>query len=135
VWSNCRADFSVWKGCHISSTSSNAFPGAHHTRSSHVTLIADGPPYRASAGLFELALHEKLFLKLTTNNVRRAHDGLSTPESFFGELVRRFGSSRIAWGSNFPNEAGTLKQQVQEVKAALAFLPSADQENILCGRQ
>ena len=61
-----------------------------------------------------------------------AHDGLSTPESFFGQLVDSFGSSRIIWGSNFPNEEGTLAQQVEEVLAALAFLPDADRDNILC---
>lgn len=94
--------------------------------------IEDGPPYRASAGLFSLAKHPQIILKLTTNNVRRCRDGLATPETFFGQLVETFGSSRIAWGSNFPNEPGTLAQQVSEAKAALAFLPAADQANIFC---
>ena len=94
--------------------------------------IDDGPPYRASGGLFGLARHPQIFLKLTTNNVRRCRDGLATPETFFGQLVETFGSSRIAWGSNFPNEIGTLAQQVNEAKAALAFLPPNDRENIFC---
>ena len=97
-----------------------------------LTPIEDGPPYSASAGLFELASLPSIYLKLTTNNVRRAHDGLSTPETFFGQLVDAFGSSRIAWGSNFPNEEGTLAEQVQEVRAALASLRPADRDNILC---
>jgi predicted TIM-barrel fold metal-dependent hydrolase len=97
-----------------------------------LTPIEDGPPYQASAGLFDLAKYRQITLKLTTNNVRRAHDGLSTPETFFGQLVQVFGSSRIAWGSNFPNEEGTLRQQVAEAKAALSFLPAADQDNIFC---
>jgi L-fuconolactonase len=95
--------------------------------------VEDGPPYHASAGLFHLAQYPQVFLKLTTNNVRRARDGLSTPETFFGKLVEVFGSHRIGWGSNFPNEQGTLSQQVQEARAALAFLPAADQHNIFCG--
>ncbi len=95
--------------------------------------IEDGPPYRESAGLFSLAQYPQVYLKLTTNNVRRARDGLSTPETFFGQLVQAFGSSRIGWGSNFPNEEGTLAQQVQEAKAVLSSLSAADQHNIFCG--
>ncbi len=94
--------------------------------------IEDGPPYRASAGLFGLAQYPNVFLKLTTNNIRRSRDGLATPETFFGRLVDAFGSSRIAWGSNFPNEKGTLAEQVHEARTALSFLPTVDQENIFC---
>jgi predicted TIM-barrel fold metal-dependent hydrolase len=93
--------------------------------------IDDGPPYLASAPLFGLASFPQVYMKLTTNNVRRANDGAARAETFFGKLVATFGSERIAWGSNFPNEQGTLKQQVDEAKAALAFLPMADQANIL----
>ncbi|MBC2665290.1 amidohydrolase [Novosphingobium flavum] len=95
--------------------------------------IEDGPPYAASAPLFSLADYPQVFLKLTTNNVRRAADGLATAESFFGKLASVFGSERICWGSNFPNEEGTLAQQVDEARAALAFLPEADRHNIFCG--
>jgi predicted TIM-barrel fold metal-dependent hydrolase len=95
--------------------------------------VEDGPPYRESDGLFGLARYPNVYMKLTTNNVRRASNGKSTPETFFGKLVATFGSSRIAWGSNFPNEEGTLTHQVGEAKAALASLPAADQHNIFCG--
>ncbi|MGH7105160.1 MAG: amidohydrolase family protein [Acetobacteraceae bacterium] len=95
--------------------------------------IADGPPYRASAGLFGLARHPNVFLKLTTNNIRRCREGLATPESFFGQLVEAFGAARIAWGSNFPNEPGTLADMVAEARAALSFLPARDQEAIFRG--
>jgi L-fuconolactonase len=97
-----------------------------------LTPIEDGPPYRASAGLFDLARYRSVFLKLTTNNVRRSRAGLATPETFFGQLVKAFGSIRIAWGSNFPNEEGSLQQQVQEARTSLSFLSAADQENIFC---
>lgn len=92
--------------------------------------IDDGPPYAASAPLFRLADFPQVFMKLTTNNVRRANDGKATAESFFGKLVGVFGAERIGWGSNFPNEQGTLKQQVDEAKAALGCLPQADQDSI-----
>jgi predicted TIM-barrel fold metal-dependent hydrolase len=94
--------------------------------------LEDGPPYRASAGLFGLAQYPQVFLKLTTNNIRRSRQGLATPETFFGQLVQAFGSSRIGWGSNFPNEEGTMKQQVQEARTALSFLAAADLDNIFC---
>jgi len=92
--------------------------------------IEDGPPYRESAGLFSLAKYANVFLKITTNNIRRCRAGLATPESFFGKLVDEFGESRLAWGSNFPNEKGTLAEQVQEARAALSFLPQAVQDAI-----
>jgi predicted TIM-barrel fold metal-dependent hydrolase len=95
-----------------------------------LTPIADGPPYQASEGLFALAHYPNVFLKLTTNNVRRANDGLATAATFFGRLVDTFGSGRITWGSNFPNEGGSLMQQVDEARAALAFLPADDRDGI-----
>jgi L-fuconolactonase len=98
-----------------------------------LTPIDDGPPYAASEAFFELAAYDKIFVKLTTNNVRRARDGKATPETFFGKLVDAFGAERIGWGSNFPNEIGALKQQVEEVRETLAFLPERDLHNIFCG--
>jgi L-fuconolactonase len=92
--------------------------------------IEDGPPYRDSSGLFSLAQYPNVFLKITTNNIRRCRAGLATPESFFGKLVSEFGESRLAWGSNFPNEKGTLAEQVQEARSALSFLPEAVQDGI-----
>ena len=92
--------------------------------------IEDGPPYRDSSGLFSLARYPSVFLKITTNNIRRCRSGLSTPESFFGKLVDEFGASRLAWGSNFPNEKGTLAEQVQEATAALSFLAPTVQDDI-----
>ena len=92
--------------------------------------IEDGPPYRDSAGLFSLTQYANVFLKITTNNIRRCSAGLATPESFFGKLVDEFGASRLAWGSNFPNEKGTLADQLQEARAALSFLPPTAQDDI-----
>ena len=94
--------------------------------------IDDGPPYRVAAGLFSLARHATVYLKLTTDSLRHAREGKASPESFFGKVVGEFGAERIAWGSNFPNVAGPLKSILGECRQALAFLPAKDQEWIFC---
>lgn len=107
----------------------------------HVRMIIDhlmspaleaGPPYAAASGLFALARHPNIHLKLTSNSVRSARVGRATPETFFGRVVKEFGAARIAWGSNFPATAGSLREIVAESRAALAFLPEADQDWIFC---
>lgn len=90
--------------------------------------IEDGPPYAGASGLFSLARHENLFLKLTTHNVRESRGGKATPESFFGRVVAEFGASRIAWGSNYPASEGTLAELLAEARAALAALGRADRD-------
>ena len=42
--------------------------------------------------------------------------------------MKKFGASRIAWGSNYPAAEGTLKEMVIEAKSALAALSEQDQE-------
>jgi len=95
--------------------------------------IADGPPYAAAAGLFALARHPNLYLKLSTHNVREAREAKATPESFFGRVVKEFGARRIAWGSNYPAAEGTLAGLLAEARQALASLPQADREWIFSG--
>jgi predicted TIM-barrel fold metal-dependent hydrolase len=90
----------------------------------------DGPPYQAAAPLFEMAKYPNVYLKLTSAIIRRSRQRPATPESFFGQLLRSFGSDRIAWGSNFPAVEGTLAELVAEARATLSILPAADQENI-----
>ena len=91
-------------------------------------MLDDGPPYGAASSLFALRLYPKLFLKLTTHNVRESSRGRATPGSFFGRLVEKFGASRIAWGSNYPASEGTLAGVLAEAREALAFLSSEDQD-------
>lgn len=90
--------------------------------------IDDGPPYAGASGLFSLARHENLFLKLTTHNVRESRGGKATPEGFFGRVVAEFGASRIAWGSNYPASEGTLAGILAEARAALGALSRADRD-------
>jgi L-fuconolactonase len=92
--------------------------------------MADGPPYKAATGLFEMAMYPNVYLKLTSAIIRRSREAPATPESFFAKLLGTFGSARIAWGSNFPAVEGTLPELVADAKATLSFLPAADQENV-----
>jgi predicted TIM-barrel fold metal-dependent hydrolase len=90
----------------------------------------DGPPYAAAAPLFGMAAYPSVYLKLTSAIIDRSHEAPATPESFFSQLLRTFGSSRIAWGSNFPAVEGDLPELVARARATLSILPAADQENI-----
>jgi predicted TIM-barrel fold metal-dependent hydrolase len=90
--------------------------------------IEDGPPYAGANFLFALARYPNVYLKLTTRNVVDARKGKATPETFFRRLVKEFGASRIAWGSNYPASEGTLAAFVTQAKEALASLPQQDQE-------
>lgn len=90
----------------------------------------DGAPYAKAQPLFELVKYRNVHLKLTSNSVRASKKGAATPETFFAKVVGEFGSDRIAWGSNYPASTGTLKEILDESKAALAFLPEKDQLNI-----
>ena len=90
--------------------------------------IAEGPPYQGSQFLFDLAGYGNVYLKLTTVNIRASRKDKGSPETFFPLLVKKFGASRIAWGSNYPATEGTLKEMVIEAKSALAALSEQDQE-------
>ena len=88
----------------------------------------DQPPYARAAFLFELAKYPNLHFKLSTNNVRFSKNDGATPESFFPKLVEAIPANRIAWGSNYPASKGSLKEMVDEAKAALSCLKQSDQD-------
>ena len=89
---------------------------------------SDLPPYSRVAFLFELAKYPNLHFKLSTNNVRFSKDGGASPETFFPKLVQEIPANRIAWGSNYPASKGTLKEMVDEAKAALSCLKQSDRD-------
>ena len=95
--------------------------------------ILEGEPYTNSQFLFDLAQYDNVHLKMTTLNVRNSRKEHGSPETFFPLLVRKFGASRIAWGSNYPSAQGSLKEMVDEVRSALSCLQEKDQEMILAG--
>ena len=90
--------------------------------------LADGPPYDAAAGLFELARYPNIFLKLTPRIFAESRRGKATPETFFPRLISEFGASRIAWGSNYPSSEGSLPQLLAVARQSLTCLPIADQD-------
>ena len=90
----------------------------------------DQPPYDRAAFLFELAKYPNVHFKLSTNNVRNSKADGASPETFFPKLVKEIPANRIAWGSNYPASKGSLKEMVEEAKAALSCLPQKDQESI-----
>ena len=95
--------------------------------------LADGPPYAAAQGLFDLADQPGVYLKLTNRTIDLAGEGASTPRDFVGRVVDLFGADRIAWGSNFPAAEGGLEALLAEARAALGDLPAADQDAIFGG--
>jgi predicted TIM-barrel fold metal-dependent hydrolase len=74
------------------------------------------------APLLALARYENLYLKLTTHNV---HDA---PPGFLERVVRHFGASRVAWGSNYPAAKGRLADLLEHARHALRGLKEAERE-------
>ena len=95
--------------------------------------IEDGPPYASAEPMLALSKHANICLKLTSVILRDANKGKATPESFFRKVVGEYGASRIAWGSNFPASEGSLKEIVEESRAALSFLSAGELESIFWG--
>jgi L-fuconolactonase len=89
--------------------------------------VTDGPPYKAASSLFELAPLENIYLKLTPRIFGDTKKGNASPETFFPLLVEKFGSKRLAWGSNFPTSEGTLSAILNKAKSSLQALSAEDQ--------
>lgn len=92
------------------------------------TPFEDGPPYKAADDFVALAKYKQVFLKITPNNITPKSWGKATPETFFGKMIDAFGADRIAWGSNFPNSPGTMKEILTAAQKAFSFAKSSDQD-------
>ncbi len=90
--------------------------------------LVDGPPFAADQAFFDLARYGQVFLKVTPVNVTPKEWGKATPQTFFGAVIKAFGGSRIAWGSNFPATAGPLSDILKKAQAAFAFASAEDRE-------
>lgn len=91
-------------------------------------VLEDGPPYAAAESLFALAKYPTVFLKLTQRNFTESRKGKATPESFFPKLVAAFGSSRLAWGSNYPSSEGSLSDLLGLAQTTLECLAPVDRD-------
>ena len=90
--------------------------------------LVEGAPFTADQPFFDLARYGQVFLKVTPVNVEPKEWGKATPETFFGAVLKAFGASRIAWGSNFPATAGPLAGILKKAQAAFAFASAAERE-------
>jgi L-fuconolactonase len=95
--------------------------------------VTDGPPYKQAVSLFGLAPLENIFLKLTPRIFGDVKRGQASAETFFPRLIEVFGSTRLAWGSNFPASAGKLKDNLAVARACLGCLPAEAQASIFAG--
>jgi predicted TIM-barrel fold metal-dependent hydrolase len=89
-------------------------------------VLEEGPPYPACAGLFDLAKHDNVYLKITPKTFERAEAAPGGPEAFFPQLVKVFGADHLAFGSNFPASAGPLKALIDQGNACFASLGDDD---------
>lgn len=92
--------------------------------------LEGGPPYPDAEVLFSLVRHANVHLKLTPIILNKARQGAASPETFFPRVVAEFGADRIAWGSNFPTNAGTLAELLQSCRDVLAFASGPELEAI-----
>ena len=95
--------------------------------------LGDGPPYREASALIGLAQYPNVYLKLTPRVFEQAASGKATPDTFFPLLVREFGAARLAWGSNYPGNAGPLANLLAVAQKSLACLSPEDQAWIFAG--
>lgn len=93
------------------------------------TPFQDGPPYARASEFLSLAKYKQVYLKITPINFTpKAGWGKGDPATFFGKMIDTFGAERIAWGSNFPNSVGTLKEILVAAQKAFSFAKASDQD-------
>ena len=95
--------------------------------------LTDGAPYRNAAPLWRLARFGNLYLKVTPRTFDLSEKAPATPDSFFPKLVSEYGADRLAWGSNFPANTGTLKDLVDQGHRCFAALSAKDRAAIWSG--
>lgn len=88
--------------------------------------LADGPPYSDASHVFALADYPRLVIKVTPRVIALASQGAASPDTFFPALVERFGADRLMWGSNYPNNEGTLAELTTSALRELAVLDNDD---------
>jgi len=94
--------------------------------------LESGPPYPDANTLFSLVKHRNVYLKLTPIIINKAKLGLASPETFFPQVLAEFGADRIAWGSNFPTNAGSLAELLKSSQEVMAFASESQREAIFC---
>jgi predicted TIM-barrel fold metal-dependent hydrolase len=98
-----------------------------------MTSFTDGPPYTAADPVYGLARFEGVHLKVTSRVLLSGKQSSGGPAGVVKELISHFGSDRMAWGSNYPANEGTLSGLVSLLDEATAGLGGADADNIRSG--
>jgi predicted TIM-barrel fold metal-dependent hydrolase len=91
-----------------------------------------GPPQYGLDPLLDLAPYN-LALKLSTINLHRLAAARVPAAAVIELLGERFGAPRLLWGSDLPHTPGPLSAMVAAMRAAIAALPAADQQQVLAG--
>jgi L-fuconolactonase len=92
----------------------------------------EGPPWYGLGPLLDLA-PLNLHVKLSTVNLQRLAAAGVPAERIIALLVERLGAARLLWGSDLPHTPGPLDGMLAAMRAAIAALPTADQDQILGG--
>lgn len=95
--------------------------------------LSDGFPYAKATPLWRLARFANLHLKITPRTFDLSEKAPATPETFFPKLVSEYGADRLAWGSNFPANDGTLKDLVDQGHRCFAALSDRERAAIWAG--
>ena len=98
----------------------------------HVAMsdFTSGPPYRDANPVYEFADNEGVHLKVTSRVLTMGAKSEGGAQAVMAELVSRFGSDRIAWGSNYPANEGSLSSLVGLLEEACGGLSQTDADNV-----
>lgn len=91
--------------------------------------LGGGPPFPNATALWDLAAHENVHVKLTTTLLELASPHVSA-SVLVQSLLDRFGSSRLVWGSDFPQTELGYGEAIAMSRAALGGLDRHDQDAI-----
>lgn len=98
-----------------------------------MTPFTEGPPYAAADPVYDLARFEGVNLKMTSRVLLSGKQSSGGSKGAVKELISHFGSDRIAWGSNYPANEGTLASLVSVLEEATAGLGDTDTDNVYSG--
>lgn len=102
------------------------------------TGFTDGPPWNSAKPLWQLAEHQNLYLKVTTNVLDAAGSGESqqhiSQQNLLTTLTRHFGAARLMWGSDYPQvHSRPYSDLVALARAAASELPKPEQDDFMGG--
>ena len=87
--------------------------------------FTDGPPWNAAQLLWDLAEHQNLYLKATTNVLDAAGE---SAQHLLATLAHRFGAARLMWGSDYPQVHNrSYSELVAVARTAATALPPTEQ--------